>query len=1063
MENSKAKNDRRVHPLNETVNTAAAAISKPLGFCVNTTDSAVIRVSAVKQQESIHADDGLDEMEQLGVASLSNSRAVSSTLCSSPRSLRLPAAKITDETDDDPLASQLAHADLGALQNDGRIETHDDRHLSSSRSSSRRLMGKNKSSGLTSCHSGENGAPGVCGEGPSRGVSMLSSLFGGRSASAKLRAAMLRVRDSTRVSVDPVVLLRRFELPMDPTAPMTVAATASTWYDRNSAYWTDPAPSGTQYGPGGGSCEAPKNSAGEGTTILRTFSSLFVSASPALTPVPNTKDRIGEARAPVHGTVSLKTVRTNGGRIVSVGLVRGSRSETSTQGEIEGKVCETKRVECLEEDAESAYDEYENSDDAFDEEEERVEDAFPQKTGDSEQVEEDGSERTYAELIELAEQTSMVALTQTTIEVFASCGTRKILESRLHVSWQSATPLAQRPLVDQPSSVCSVSRGNDPLAPSDLEAEPNGTEIAGTEVMQTGLTHQASIKSNSSSGVVPQVEWTHLGGIGNPQVVRATSGVFCGEISCRKSGDSTGCFDSVLVAHEDGVLRCYSLTSGTMGRLRSTCSTMSGKALDHAQVRAMVRCGRLSESSHGDIVALGCGDGQVRFVDTSTLCQPESLSRVHQPSALAWSSVGSIRPQVAAVALDASHAWWSQSAESGRGCVSELALGYSDGSVGRVSDGSVTPNPIAHSGAAGPSVACLAYGALIVSVCHVDWALVVTHAVNGTPLARRLLSFAPSCIRRPSLYASTAGPLACRTRLAQVKALITLTATGETARGVGVRLLAVSGSQNCVLVGGSQGELELYRITACHTQRAEIRCLLRIRERARGREVAIRDVVFDHRLRMLVAASADGSLRRWIFGTEHERLVGTLKCGVGDLQEHPMETRIGAFAPVMEAQAKLAEALDPALALNSDEMDHLVEEFEAAQLEAQTAVTHADSALRQTRAVLRAKYEYFMRDFQQGNGSSHVAGVLADARIGGDENGEANQKLQCAALESFLYEMRFASVQHAAVVEEIVRKLSLRLRKSIVVVLSAAVSRETEPRPALTDTLAAFQAALSKN
>lgn len=435
--------------------------------------------------------------------------------------------------------------------------------------------------------------------------------------------------------------------------------------------------------------------------------------------------------------------------------------------------------------------------------------------------------------------------------------------------------------------------------------------------------------------------------------------------------------DEVLVAHEDGALRVFSADPARLAVV----------ARSSAPEEAVPACACLLPGRPGR-VALGCSDGSVRVVDAATL----RLLAVFHPPDLCSAALGAAfrYPPVVCVA-EASSAFPAAPVNGSVAAVDDprIVVGYDDGAVAMCNvEGEGVGVPfIAH--ARRVSAVCTFFDGILTLTAgnDSDSSLAVFDAFTGRCMARRMLPYVPTFLSR--VPTKTAASLAV--------------ALSEN----------VCPSENAFVVGGEEGQVEIFRIVVLSPEKLELKLVRRISQRVRGRERAVVQVEYVRDGAVLLALSKNGELRRWrlsavnasslsLLPSDSLRVTFTEENIVEMLENELMsieDARVASVGGVIQAQNVLAAILDEE-AIPEAAKDQLVLEFQRSQADMLMKVSQADTKLRRA-------------------GRRIASGFAAGLTSGKLSTSATERRLIRAAKRTAAFEMEYATKRHAESVESI--------------------------------------------
>lgn len=429
--------------------------------------------------------------------------------------------------------------------------------------------------------------------------------------------------------------------------------------------------------------------------------------------------------------------------------------------------------------------------------------------------------------------------------------------------------------------------------------------------------------------------------------------------------------EEILVGLADGSLRVFSVRSGQMGEpLRQTPSSQAVVSALCAQAAGAV---------------VGREDGSLSLVKLDTLAPATSLSA---PAMTATPLAAETRhpPVTCAYAADG-----SDPLQAG------VVVGYADGTVAarKFADPTGGVAFAAHAGGVG-GVLLMFGGAVVVSIgSEEDPSLCTTVASTGRCLLRRMLPYTPTslcAIPTAAPAAAAPGPTpAPGSTSAPVPSPAVPTAD---AAATGERACP---SEGAILVGGSDGELDVFRLVALSAHQLEFRLLRRISERSRGRRKAVVMSTYSVEDGLLLALARGGEVRRWRLSAADASLLAlpssarpqytseNVRAALGGARTDAEETRLAVGEGVIAAQRVLAGVLEDDVGVDEAGKDALVEQFQRMQAEMQDTASQNDGELRRARLRIARRF----------------AGVVETTPPAADDAEKCigQAALRCAALE----------------------------------------------------------------
>eukprot|EP00184_Porphyridium_aerugineum_P003604 CAMPEP_0184694794 /NCGR_PEP_ID=MMETSP0313-20130426/2643_1 /TAXON_ID=2792 /ORGANISM="Porphyridium aerugineum, Strain SAG 1380-2" /LENGTH=963 /DNA_ID=CAMNT_0027153145 /DNA_START=101 /DNA_END=2992 /DNA_ORIENTATION=+ len=636
----------------------------------------------------------------------------------------------------------------------------------------------------------------------------------------------------------------------------------------------------------------------------------------------------------------------------------------------------------------------------------------------------------------------LLAMTQTTLEAYQCRSGKKVLERRLPERYENPVKTFEN------------------VSPLNLNAMPATLNLASPTV---------------------------------PQLVKAIWAVYLPE-PCE-----------FLVGHEDYTLLCYSTESGFMGDV--TRITEPKVLVDYREPNLSVPTGDLNQNSilsrnsdtnyspifrkpflpvfglmegaeSSSSIVLALKDHSVQVLNLAEDMPFGQVTyewkktpvwewnRMLETSSFASSSTLTKSTEITCILVVKSYRKMTQETQQ---LIHRVYAGYTDGSIVELTFADhqsidvprVAPSPMAVHVAPVIGMVSLANGALIVSVGQ-DNVLSVIDSFRGNCLARKRVDF-----RVSKLQTIEYSP---KTELMRESSANVLADQPSS-------LSEISASEHTVILAGVDGEVEIWRIIPFRRDRAEVHVICQLSGKHQ-RKAAVVDVLYVHSKRVLASITSDGYIRRWWFSKQDAHMLSyvacrlsvpitsdTLRILLGDeitdsdqfgealdstlamsseIVKPKAETRIGMFRHVIEMQQFLAEALRNRTSLSDLERDSLMKEFEAAQLEAQTAVTHADTALDQTYDKVLAKYQDVLET------TKPIEGRCCSCRTSTNDHSTSScayqlheQDLIQSGKRSAAFEIYYAHVKHAEIVQETIIRLVLRFQGVLELVVGTATSRKT--------------------
>lgn len=398
--------------------------------------------------------------------------------------------------------------------------------------------------------------------------------------------------------------------------------------------------------------------------------------------------------------------------------------------------------------------------------------------------------------------------------------------------------------------------------------------------------------------------------------------------------------EEVIVGNTDGFLRIFSVQSGRMGLfVRESTSAASSPSDFSSYPCAMtllpVRPSRLLVGFH---------DGTLRIVETEDL---QVLNQFNAPE-ISSPPIGTGLPGSPVRCMDSITPPEDDPLSEPE---VRVHIGFADGAVYTrlVSSGDSRVEFIAHSGDVG-GVACLFGGILCATIgTDEDPSICVSENGNGRCLIRRMLPYNPTCL---------SGVCGSK-QLHQMRSRVCCP------------------SECTILVGGAEGEVEVFRVNVLSEIKVELQLERRISERGRGRQREVKYLFYDAVDRLILAISAGGEIRRWRLTPGDASLIGFVeaeanegaKIHEGNVTEllyadvqHNIESRLCSGESVIAAQRILATVLEDDVGVDESGKDALVEEFQRHQAEMQEAATNADKEYSRARRRIQGRFRFALSD-----------------------------------------------------------------------------------------------------
>lgn len=453
--------------------------------------------------------------------------------------------------------------------------------------------------------------------------------------------------------------------------------------------------------------------------------------------------------------------------------------------------------------------------------------------------------------------------------------------------------------------------------------------------------------------------------------------------------------EEVVTGHEDGALRIFSVALRTFG-----IAVRAGSADD--AIPAIMRVLPAAPSR----VVVGLRDGSVRIVDSAELrtiavLLPPEICATPLGVGLRYSPVScvTVAPNV--------HAGREEEEDGGMA----FCVGYEDGAVAQGDAlGEAIGVPFMAHGRRVSSVCSLYSGIILLTVGNEeDPSLSVFHAQTGRCLVRRMLPYIPASL-------ATVPPPSSREPSQEV-----------------------CPSDDAFIVGGDEGQLEIFRVVVLSTKRLEIRLVRRISNRVRGRDWRVMEMTYMRVEGVLTALSKNGVLRRWRLNeldASSLSLVPSIDRRKSVYNENNVVERLAqdfvnegdnlnSVGEVIQAQNVLASILEDD-SVSEVQKDILVVEFQRKQVDMLAKISQADTELKRAGRRVSAR-------FAEGLKSRPTTASAMDRR------------LIRAAKRTAAFEMEFATRRHADAVKDIQASTIDKLKILLLNSLKRSRGGESEP------------------
>eukprot|EP00871_Galdieria_phlegrea_P004321 jgi/Galph1/4890/GphlegSOOS_G3544.1 len=524
------------------------------------------------------------------------------------------------------------------------------------------------------------------------------------------------------------------------------------------------------------------------------------------------------------------------------------------------------------------------------------------------------------------------------------------------------------------------------------------------------------VLENDGDSIAPK-RFTHVGGIGGPQVILAITARYIEHL------------DEVVVAHEDGSLRSYSCTSGSMGVEKRNTNFSSSSSLrssrSSAEKRRRTPCSYRSVAIEflNDVLVTGCADGCIRVWQLKTVIgekEDESLETIvltntYEP--ILGSVPSMVKPTITAVSLSTI----SEKVLSADGLSDTLGIFFANAEgycgIYSLSRQWSAPCFVAHSSSVTGLHAI--FDGLIVLTLGRDCIISITEVMTGRCLARKRLQFVPTTLfyfkyadlqednveRKPEL---------------------------------------------CFLVGGAEGQVELYRLIVMSLSRFEFHLIRKLHERSKSRRAAVNSLSANIELGVIIATFADKTVRMWrmteadialiCMETPMEPEDGVTNCFEGPkaffnsetviaiTEKIPFRTRIALYEGLIEAQKILAVVTQNSVGLSESSKDFLVSEFERIQTFFQQRADTLDTELQLALQKISHRYH---RSLVTADTETKVPFEFYDVQ----KRETLCAILQNAGKELAAFETNWAIYKHHLQLRNLCREVSVQLRACLVSVL----------------------------
>lgn len=481
--------------------------------------------------------------------------------------------------------------------------------------------------------------------------------------------------------------------------------------------------------------------------------------------------------------------------------------------------------------------------------------------------------------------------------------------------------------------------------------------------------------------------------------------VLCSEAICVMDPDADGLGEGGIMKlpyiYEEGQRPVLAGMAGMVGRDRVVLSSLDG----HVQVVSIAQANSLCLTTNGSIDRRILSDARLLFLPATDTTTPVVIGldnghlqmfniedrtrrQTFPPPALCSSSLSASvqAPAVTCVrfcSLDV----------DGN---SQLVVGYGDGVISMVTLRETPKHSafIAHAGAV--SGILVFHSVLALSIGDaLERSVAVFDVYTGRCLARRMLTYTPTSLTHQKIERDVAKGMICP-------------------------------SEQIFMVGGGEGELDIFRLVVLSSERVEVRLMKTLADEKRAKKSKVLNTFYNHERSVLAALSDSGDLRRWHLSRADACTIALLD---SELDSKPMYTeenvleamdhdfqlpegnRLDSVAGVLKAQEILANILDNA-SVPEMRKDDLISDFQACQANMIVTAAQADTELRRSRKRLAARFEVGVRE------------VVKNGRI-------TDVQLSRAAKRDAAMEIEFLSRRHAGSLLRI-HKQGVKKLKSII-------------------------------
>lgn len=186
---------------------------------------------------------------------------------------------------------------------------------------------------------------------------------------------------------------------------------------------------------------------------------------------------------------------------------------------------------------------------------------------------------------------------------------------------------------------------------------------------------------------------------------------------------------------------------------------------------------------------------------------------------------------------------------------------------------------------------------------------------------------------------------------------------------------AVCPSEMTFVVGGGEGQVEVFRLVVLSGQKLELHFVTRISDRVRGKNRGVLQTFYAGDEAVLVGMTECGEIRRWELShddgcslcfTESERNIkplfteGNVKDALKKDLSLDESARVTSVAGIMKAHSILARILDDD-SISEERKDELVTEFQRKQADMLVTISQTDAELRRARRRIMGRFEFGLK------------------------------------------------------------------------------------------------------